>query len=186
MHAYTYTHALQPTAHPRPTYPTGALASRPPATHRASVAGTPQSAPAGSPPDSKGKAPSQAAQTKARALFQGLLTLAQFAQTPATVIAQLGSVWEAWTNPNKRIRDLAHGHPEETYAGITPLYISKNQSTPDAPANEQHLRQRQRDAALAAWERTPSTTNTRKHGSALWITTKRRSTPMLQPPREDL
>ena len=39
------------------------------------------------------------------------------------------------------------------YARIKPLYISKNQSTPDAPANEPHLRQRQRDAALAAWER---------------------------------
>lgn len=43
--------------------------------------------------------------------FQGLLTLAQYVQTPVTVIVQLGSVWEAWTNPKKRqgFHDLAQG-----------------------------------------------------------------------------
>lgn len=41
-------------------------------------------------------------QTKARAIFQGLPTVAQFGQTPITVIVQLALVWEAWTNPKKR------------------------------------------------------------------------------------
>ena len=34
-----------------------------------------------------------------------------------------------------------------------PAHIHKNQRTPGAPGSEPHLRQRQRDAALAAWER---------------------------------
>ena len=94
-------------------------------------------------------------QTKARALFQGLLTLAQFALTPVNVIVQLGSVWEAWTNPKKRkgFLDLIHGFPNELFSRITPLHIHRNQRTPDAPGSEPHLRQRQRDAALAAYER---------------------------------
>ena len=81
------------------------------------------------------------AQTKARALFQGLLTLAQF-------VVQVSSVWEA---PASGFQDLAH--PAEYYTRITPLYVHKNHKTPEAPGNEPHLRQRQRDAALAAWER---------------------------------
>ena len=95
------------------------------------------------------------AQTKARALFQGLLTLAQFIQTPTRVVVQVSSVWEAWMNPSKRkgFQDLAQGHPAEYYSQITPLFIHKNHKTPEAPGNEPHLRQRQRDAALAAWER---------------------------------
>ena len=95
------------------------------------------------------------AQTKARALFQGLLTLAQFIQTPTRVVVQVSSVWEAWTNPSKRkgFQDLAQGHPAEYYTLITPLYVHKNHRTPEAPGNEPHLRQRQRDAAIAAWER---------------------------------
>ena len=36
---------------------------------------------------------------------------------------------------------------------ITPLYVHKNHTSPDTPANEPHLRRRQRDAALAAYER---------------------------------
>ena len=94
-------------------------------------------------------------QTKARALFQGLLTLAQFVLTPVNVIVQLGSVWEAWTNPKKRkgFLNLIHGFPNELFSRITPLYIHRNQRTPDAPGSEPHLQQRQRDAALAAYER---------------------------------
>ena len=41
-------------------------------------------------------------QTKARAFFQGLITLAQHVLTPINVIIQVGSVWEAWTNSRKR------------------------------------------------------------------------------------
>ena len=94
-------------------------------------------------------------QTKARALFQGLITLAQHVLTPINVIVQLGSVWEAWTNPRKRkgFEDLAKGFDEHLFNRITPLYIHKNQRTPDAPGSEPHLRRRQRDAALAAYER---------------------------------
>ena len=94
-------------------------------------------------------------QTKARALFQGLITLAQFVLTPTNVVVQLGVVWEAWTNPRKRkgFEDLAHGLGAQFFQRITPLYIHKNHRTPDTPANEPHLRRRQRDAALAAYER---------------------------------
>ena len=97
-------------------------------------------------------------QTKARAIFQGLLTLAQFIQTPTRVIVQVSSAWEAWTNPAKRkgFHDLVQGQPAEYFTLITPLYIHKNHKTPEAPGNEPHLRQRQRDAALAAWERASS------------------------------
>ena len=79
------------------------------------------------------------AQTKARAIFQGLLTLAQFTQTPTRVVVQVSSVWEAWTNPAKRkgFHDLAQGQPAEYYTLITPLYIHKNHKT---PGNEPHLR----------------------------------------------
>ena len=94
-------------------------------------------------------------QTKARALFQGLITLAQFVLTPTNVVVQLGAVWEAWTNPRKRkgFEDLAHGFDDQFFQRITPLYIHKNHRSPDTPANEPHLRRRQRDAALAAYER---------------------------------
>ena len=94
-------------------------------------------------------------QTKARALFQGLITLAQFVLTPTNVVVQLGVVWGAWTNPRKRkgFEDLAHGLDAQFFQRITPLYIHKNHRTPDTPANEPHLRRRQRDAALAAYER---------------------------------
>ena len=61
----------------------------------------------------------------------------------------------AWANPQKGkgFSDLVQGLPEELFSRITPLYIHKNQRTPDAPSSEPHLKQRQRDAALAAWER---------------------------------
>ena len=83
-------------------------------------------------------------QSKARAIFQALLTLAQFIQTPTRVVVQLSLVWEAWTNPGKRkgFHDLAQGQPAEYYTLITPLYIHKNHKTPEAPGNEPHLRQR--------------------------------------------
>ena len=72
-------------------------------------------------------------QSKARALFQGLLTLTQHVLTPVNVVVQLGSVWEAWTNPKKR-----QGIEEHLYQHITPLYIHKNTRTPEAPGNEPH------------------------------------------------
>ena len=114
-------------------------------------------------------------QTKARAPFQGLLTLAQSVLTPVNVIVQLESVWEAWTNPRKRkgFTDL-QGFPRELFARITPLYTHKNQRSPDAPGSEPHLRQRQRDAA-------PSMTLTLKHGSGRLTKTTTRRTNMLQP-----
>ena len=70
--------------------------------------------------------------------------------TPINVIVQLGSVWEAWTNPRKRkgFEDLAKGFEEDLFRRITPLYIRKN-----APGSEPHLRRRQPEAALAAYER---------------------------------
>ena len=94
-------------------------------------------------------------QSKGRALFAGLVALAKHTTTPAKVIVQLSTVWEAWQKP-------PHKHPyPDLLAEVTPqdrqritvLYISKNTRTPDAPGNEPQLRRRQRDAALTAWER---------------------------------
>lgn len=45
------------------------------------------------------------------------------------------------------------------------LYVSRNASTPEAPGDEPHLRRRQRDAALAAWERANTL---RDRNSATW------------------
>ena len=49
--------------------------------------------------------------------------------------------------------DILAEVPPQDFQRVTVLYISKNTRTPDAPANEPQLRRRQRDAALAAWER---------------------------------
>ena len=83
----------------------------------------------------KGTITGMAPGSKARALFQGLLTLAQHVLTPVNVVVQLGSVWEAWKNPKKRhgFEDLTQGIEEHVYHHITPLYIHKNTRTPEAP-----------------------------------------------------
>ena len=88
-------------------------------------------------------------QTKARALIAGIVALAKHTTTPAKVIVQLTTVWEAWRQPKSR-------------APFHVLYISRNTRTPDAPGNEPQLRRRQRDSALTAWERA-KTLHDQKH-----------------------
>ena len=97
----------------------------------------------------------QGSQTKIRALLAGLVTLANQTTDQVKVIVQLVSVWEAWNHPKHRspYMDLLADVPPQDYQRVTVLYISKNTRTPDAPANEPQLRRRQREAALAAWER---------------------------------
>ena len=87
-------------------------------------------------------------QTKARALLAGVVALAKHTSTPA-------KVWEAWHQPRNRaaFQDILEEVTEQDFARITVLYISRATRTPDAPGNEPQLRRRQRDSALAAWER---------------------------------
>ena len=94
-------------------------------------------------------------QSKGRALFAGLVALAKPTTTPAKVIVQLSTVWEAWQKPPHKhpYPDLLAEITDQDRRRITVLYISKNTRTPDAPGNEPQLRRRQRDAALTAWER---------------------------------
>ena len=92
---------------------------------------------------------------KARALMEGLVALAKHTSTPVRVIVQLVSVWEAWTQPQHRgpfldqLEQLTH----QDYQRVTVLYVARNTTSPQAPGSEPQLRRRQRDAALAAWER---------------------------------
>ena len=94
-------------------------------------------------------------QSKGRALFAGLVALAKRTTTPAKVIVQLSTVWEAWHKPPHKhpYPDLLAEVTDQDRQRITVLYISRNTRTPDAPGNEPQLRRRQRDAALTAWER---------------------------------
>ena len=94
-------------------------------------------------------------QSKGRALFAGLVALAKHTTTPAKVIVQLSTVWEAWRKPPHKhpYPDLLEEVTNQDRQRITVLYISRNTRTPDAPGNEPQLRRRQRDAALTAWER---------------------------------
>ena len=95
------------------------------------------------------------AQTKVRALLTGLVALANHTADQVKVIVQLASVWEAWHHAKHRTpyMDILAEVPPQDFQRVTVLYISKNTRTPDAPANEPQLRRRQREAALAAWER---------------------------------
>ena len=97
-------------------------------------------------------------QTKTRALLAGVVALAKFTTTPVRVIVQLTTVWEAWHQPKCRApyQDLLEEVTDQDYTRVTVLYISKNTRTPDAPGNEPQLRRRERDCALAAWERARS------------------------------
>ena len=72
-------------------------------------------------------------QTECRALVAALCTLAGFTTA------------QAWARPHQ-----LHGFQDS--ASLTVLYVSRNTKTPDAPGNEVHLRRRQREAGLAAWE----------------------------------
>ena len=94
-------------------------------------------------------------QTKARALLAGVVALAKHTTTPATVIVQIATVWEAWHQPRSRppFQDILEDITDQDYSRISVLYIPKQTRTPDAPGNEPQLRKRQRDSALAAWER---------------------------------
>ena len=84
-------------------------------------------------------------QTKVRALLAGLVALANHTSDQV----------EAWHHPKHRgpYMDILAEVPAQDFQRVTVLYISKNTRTPDAPANEPQLRRRQREAALAAWER---------------------------------
>lgn len=95
------------------------------------------------------------AQSKVRALLAGLVVLARHTADPVKVIVQLATVWEAWHQPKHRtpFQDILDEVPPQDFNRVTVLYISKNTRTPDAPGNEPQLRRRQRDSALAAWER---------------------------------
>ena len=92
---------------------------------------------------------------KARALMEGLVALAKHTTTAVRVIVQLVSVWEAWTQPRHRgpFQDQLEHLTEQDYHRVTVLYVSRNTRSPEAPGSEPQLRRRQRDAALAAWER---------------------------------
>ena len=85
----------------------------------------------------------------------GVVALAKFTTTPVRVIVQLTTVWEAWHQPKSRApyQDILQKVTDQDYGRITVLYISRNTRTPEAPGNEPQLRRRQRDCALAAWER---------------------------------
>ena len=109
-------------------------------------------------------------QTKTRALKTGLVALAKHTCIAVKVIVQVAAVWEAWTEPRHRAQhqDLYQGLTDEDFHRITVLYISRNTRTPDTPGNEPHLRRRQRDAALAAWERATQFQNKK---AAEWQTT---------------
>ena len=93
--------------------------------------------------------------TKARALMEGLVALAKHTTTAARVIVQLVSVREAWTQPKHRgpFHDQLEHLTDQDFQRVTVLYVSRNTRSPEAPGSEPQLRRRQRDAALAAWER---------------------------------
>ena len=94
----------------------------------------------------------------ASALVAGLAALAKHTSTAVKVIVQLATVWEIWTNPKHRqtCQDLLHDLTDDDFHRVTVLYISKNTRSPDTPGSEPHLRRRQRDAVLTAWERASS------------------------------
>ena len=87
--------------------------------------------------------------------MEGLVALAKHTSTAVRVIAQLVSVWAAWTQPKHRgpyldqLEQLTH----QDFQRVKVLYVSRNTRSPQAPGSEPQLRRRQRDAALAAWER---------------------------------
>ena len=109
-------------------------------------------------------------QTKNRALIAGLVALAKHTSIAVKVIVQVAAVWEAWTEPRHRDQypDLYQGLTEADFQRITVLYVSRSTRTPDTPGNEPHLRRRQRDAALTAWERANQLHNKR---ATEWQTT---------------
>ena len=93
--------------------------------------------------------------TKGRGLMAGLVALAKHTTTAARVIAQLVNVWEAWTQPKYRgpFLDQLEQVTDQDFSRVTVLYVCRSTRSPEAPGNEPQLRWRQRDAALAAWER---------------------------------
>ena len=102
-------------------------------------------------------------QTKTRALLAGLVALAKHTSIAVKVIVQVAAVWEAWTDTRHRAQhqDLYQGLIDSDFHRVTVLYISRNTRTPDTPGSEPHLRRRQRDAALTAWERATQLQNKR-------------------------
>ena len=94
-------------------------------------------------------------QTKVRALLAGLVALAKHTEDQVKVIVQLATVWEAWHQTKSRgpFQDILDELTPQDFTRVTVLYISRNTRTPDAPGNEPQLSRRQRDSALAAWER---------------------------------
>ena len=94
-------------------------------------------------------------QNKTRALLAGLAALAKHTNTQVKVIVQVVAVWEAWTQVRHRqpCLDLFEGLTDQDFHRVTVLYVSRNTRAPEAPGSEPHLKRRQRDAALAAWER---------------------------------
>ena len=75
--------------------------------------------------------------TKTRALLAGLVALAKHTNTTVRVIAQLTTVWAAWTNPRQRgpYQDILQHVTEQDYQRVTVLYVCRNTKTPEAPGN---------------------------------------------------
>ena len=103
---------------------------------------------------------------KARVLMEGLVALAKHTATQVRVIVQLISVWEAWTQEKHRgpFLDQLEQITAQDYQRVTVLYVARNTKSPQAPGSEPQLRRRQRDAALAAWERAKTFQNSRSTG----------------------
>ena len=94
-------------------------------------------------------------QTKVRAILTGLVALTHHTADHVKVIVQMATVWEAWHHEKQRrpYQDILNEVPPQDFKRVTVLYVSKNTRTPDQPANEPQLKRRQRETALAAWER---------------------------------
>ena len=113
------------------------------------------------------------AQTKARALFAGLVALAKHTTTPVKVILQLASVWGAWQthHRNQPFPDLLEDLTTSDRQRVTVLYVSRNTRTPEAPGNEPLNSEDARE--MVAWERAniACTTVDRQNGRKLSIRT---------------
>ena len=91
-------------------------------------------------------------QNKTRALLAGLVALAKHTSTYVKVIVQVVAVCEARTHVRHRqlYMDPFEGLTDQDLQRVTVLYVSRNTRT---PGSGPHLKRRQRDAALVAWER---------------------------------
>ena len=122
--------------------------------------------------------------TKARALFQGLLTLAQFVQTPVTVIAQLGSFGKHGP-AQKNARGSVISPKGKQRRHTRELHHFTSARTRAHPMRRRTSHTDGEDKGTQHWQHgrgpTPSMTSMQKPGNAPWTRTTWRSTHMLQP-----